>query len=312
MKLQENTAPLEVRVNDELVLDAGSYCCAIYNGTPGLYITPPRVPLIDQILAYLERKKDPTPVRLVQEDIDALAAAAVCVRWGTYLAVLADAAKPVWALAPIPTISCVAAEEMMRIQIEAGYAFARWIELYRRDPKHAARLAERAVAHLPVPATFSNAYAFLSIVNPDIARKALNEAPFKERHIAQSHSLKAPIRSFANALTVWTVSAGPLERLRHGAVAGYPLDKRRLIPKDEKEVLAAVSGRLRAASKFWTQYLHEWDAMTWLRTTTAFHLREGLAACGWSLALASRTVFLPDRKAASEQCANTFTQILTE
>jgi hypothetical protein len=58
----------------------------------------------------------------------------VVLRWGSYVAVLADKAKPVWAEAHSPEVSRICDSEMARINIEASAALAEWrFELARSD-----------------------------------------------------------------------------------------------------------------------------------------------------------------------------------
>ena len=88
---------LEVRVNDELVLDAGT--CENIVGPQGTQrlIRPPPTTLFQQVLAYLRAKPDS-----LERSSDSMvghegvAAAALVLRRGSYLAVLIDRDKPLW------------------------------------------------------------------------------------------------------------------------------------------------------------------------------------------------------------------------
>jgi hypothetical protein len=99
---------LQVRVNDEPVLDAGP--CEDVTRAHGLerLIRPPMTTLFNQVLAYLREKPDP-PKRPSGSMVgrEGIAAAAVTLRWGSYLSVLLDHDKPVWpgvdALKPLTT-----------------------------------------------------------------------------------------------------------------------------------------------------------------------------------------------------------------
>ena len=48
----------------------------------------------------------------------AVAATAVCLRWGSYLAVLADRDRPLWPRAREANVSRIADDEMARINLE--------------------------------------------------------------------------------------------------------------------------------------------------------------------------------------------------
>ena len=63
-----------------------------------------------------------------------MAAAAVVLRWGSYLAVLLDREKPVWSEALSPSTSCISDEEMARINIEASAANALVNTAWRNGP----------------------------------------------------------------------------------------------------------------------------------------------------------------------------------
>src|SRR2546425_13135098 len=86
---------LRVRVNDELVVDAGT--CEEVSGPhgPERLIRSPKATLSQQVLAYLLAKPDP-PRRPSGSMVgrEGVAAAALALRWGSYLAVLLDRDKP--------------------------------------------------------------------------------------------------------------------------------------------------------------------------------------------------------------------------
>jgi len=107
---------LQVNVNDELVLDAGT--CEEIAEPEGLeyLIRPPKTTLFHQVFAYLEQKPDPDkppPGSMVGRE--GVAAAAICLRWGSYLAVLLDHGKPLWSEVRSLKVSRISDEEMARI-----------------------------------------------------------------------------------------------------------------------------------------------------------------------------------------------------
>lgn len=86
---------VSVRVNDELVLDGGR--CEDVSGPDGAawVIRPPETTLFHQVLAYLRTKSDPaTRPSGSAAGREGVAAAAVVLRWGSYLAVLLAGAPP--------------------------------------------------------------------------------------------------------------------------------------------------------------------------------------------------------------------------
>jgi hypothetical protein len=123
--MESMRVPLAVRVNDELVLDAGT--CEEVPGAdrPELLLRPPVTTLFRQLLAYLREKPDATErTPSSTSDPEGIAAAAVTLRWGSYLAVFLDREKPVWPEVNSPTTSRISDEEMARINIEASAALA--------------------------------------------------------------------------------------------------------------------------------------------------------------------------------------------
>jgi hypothetical protein len=140
---------IQIRVNDDLLLDAGA---VEDRNSSETIIHPPRVTLFHQVLSYLHAKPDPpaSPTGLTAE-AEGLAAAAVALRWGSYVAVLADRAKPVWSEARSQDVSRICHSEMARINIEASAALAEWVDLCRDSPVAYEQLVRRAVAFLPMP-----------------------------------------------------------------------------------------------------------------------------------------------------------------
>ena len=83
---------LRVHVNDELILGAGA---SEELGDSELIVHPPKVTLFRQVLDYLRAKTDPpSPPKGSTVENEGAAAAAVALRWGSYLTVLVDSAKP--------------------------------------------------------------------------------------------------------------------------------------------------------------------------------------------------------------------------
>ncbi|MBI1993137.1 MAG: hypothetical protein HYS67_01725, partial [Deltaproteobacteria bacterium] len=85
---------------------------------------------------------------------EGVAAAALTLRWGSYLAVLLDRDKPLWPGVASESASRISDGEMARINIEASAALAEWIELYRAEGggggRVYTRLVDRAISYLPM------------------------------------------------------------------------------------------------------------------------------------------------------------------
>ena len=143
---------LQVHVNDELVLDAGTGEEVAASGGREWLIHPPETTLFHQVLAYLQAKPDP-PAHLSGTMIsrEGVAAAALVLRWGSYLAVQLDRDKPAWPSVHSARTSRISNDEMARINIEASAALAEWIDLYRRAPRLYRMFVDRAFEYLPMP-----------------------------------------------------------------------------------------------------------------------------------------------------------------
>ncbi len=135
-----------------LMLDAGS----VSEAAGRITILPPAIPMIDQLLAYLEeqpRRDDDIQIRH-----QAVGCAALCVRWGTYLATLTDANAP---LHPdlsdrnerqSQPYSFISDAEMRRLNIEVSANLARLVRLYRERGRFALyALLAKAHTYLPMP-----------------------------------------------------------------------------------------------------------------------------------------------------------------
>ncbi len=143
---------LSVNVSDTLTLDAGWWEetmeeTALGKPLPCRLIHPPEPTMYDQVLRHLEmisyKARIPPKSQLNFGEI-ALATIAVCLRWGTYFAVLADRTKPIWPQTGQEEISMIGDEEMARINIEASAALAQWIEQMRADDSHFRKMVKHA------------------------------------------------------------------------------------------------------------------------------------------------------------------------
>jgi hypothetical protein len=172
---------LRVRIDDELVLDAGT--CEDISGPhgPERLIRPPTTTLFHQVLAYLTAKPDP-PRRSSGSMVgrEGVAAAALTVRWGSYFALLLHQDKPLWPGVRSPRTSRDSGEEMARINIEASAALAEWIDIYREDPggRLYEQLVNRAVAYLPMPKKASKLEVteFGTLAQPEMAARIVEAA----------------------------------------------------------------------------------------------------------------------------------------
>ena len=235
---------LQVRVNDELVLEAGRSEEVSGPHGPERLISPPATTLFHQVLAYLKAKPHP-PKRPSGSMVgrEGVATAALTLRWGSYLAVLLDRDKAVWPEVQSASTSRISDEEMARINIESSAALAEWIDLYREDEELYRQFVNRAVAYLPMPTRTAEAkvIAFAALADPEMAARlllAISPEPLARTRADAAHH---PSRLFANALVNVAWRNGPVENIHAGSVQGYPLAQRRVTPAEERELMQSAS-----------------------------------------------------------------------
>ena len=77
---------LHVQVAEDCTLDGGSWHLTTdQHGNADARISPPAVPMFQQVVAYLEAQPVP-PAGTIRRADEARAAVAVCLRWGSYFA----------------------------------------------------------------------------------------------------------------------------------------------------------------------------------------------------------------------------------
>ena len=137
---------LSVPVTDSLALDAGT--CV--GSAAALTILPPSVSMLDQLLDWLSRQAPPDSKDLSSTSIG-IGATALCLRWGTYLAVLLDERKPVDPRAAVPGISMISDLEMKRINLEFSANLARLVRMLHQDERGCRGLLHLACKYLAMP-----------------------------------------------------------------------------------------------------------------------------------------------------------------
>jgi hypothetical protein len=295
---------LIVRLNDGLVLDAGT--CETVSGPSGLelQIRPPAETLFHQVLAYLRAKPDPPQYPCASTaGREGIAAAAVVLRFGSYLAVLLDRDKPLGNRVPELETSRIRDDEIARINTEASAGFAEWIDLLRDDHRLYDQLVNRALAYLPMvlrPLDFKsiklNGQAFLD----ERARADLFAQWYEASMAAQLQRIRAdcerfPSRIFANALVNVAWNQGPLEKTLAGDFRGYSLDKRRFTPAEERELMSFASEALSRGIAICRQFATEQPRRPWPEQVLPYGLAHILLVTpqDWSLTESSSEIRLP-------------------
>lgn len=296
--------PLRVRVNDELVLDAGT--CEDTSGPAGpeRLIRPPETTLFHQVLAYLRAKPDPParPGGSAAGREGTAAAAAVVLRWGSYLAVLLDRDKPVWsAVARRDGTSRISDEEMVRINIEASAALADWIDLYRADDggRLYARLVDRAVSYLPMPrkTAMLTAGPLAALADPETGGGLVHASDPTRVARVRADAERYPSRLFANALVNVAWRNGPVEDVHAGRAGDYPLGARRVTPAEERELMRFASDGMALGMRVCRHLAMERLRRPWREQVLPFGLapRWLVTPSGWTLTETSRAVRLRSR-----------------
>jgi hypothetical protein len=143
---------IEIKVSDELTLDAGS----IEETRDQLVIHPAATPMIDQLMRYLEGK--PYHYSGIQTRHMAVGFTALCVRWGSYLATLMDGETDLHPAIPgfhkeqPSEYSFISDSEMKRLNIDISYNLYRIVQFSRERGEHDLwDLLTKARDYLPMP-----------------------------------------------------------------------------------------------------------------------------------------------------------------
>jgi hypothetical protein len=224
---------------------------------------------------------------------EAVAATAVCLRWGSYLAVLLDRSKPVCAGVQDPDHSRIADSEMARINIEASAALEQWIELMRRDywRYQALILASR---RLPMPqkkVTRDPRFAALFVLSrPGVV--SFMDLPSGGE--AYDRVMAYPTRTLANALINASWRKGPAETVHAGLWGTFPLLERRVTVAEERTLMRTTASRL-AQGLYGFSPDDAGDLRPWAERVLPYASAHEILVTphDWSLEEKSRQVHLP-------------------
>jgi hypothetical protein len=104
-----------------------------------------------------------------------------------------------------------------------------------------------------------------------------------------------PSRVLANALLNTAWRNGPVEQIHAGEYRGYPLDKRRMTPAEERELMAFTSERLALGMTVCWLLATERPCRPWPEQVLPYGLAEMMliTPSGWTLTESSREISLP-------------------
>ena len=251
---------LSVNVSDTFALNAGWWEETMEETTSGntfpcRLIHPPEPTMYDQMFRHLEAisraAKIPPKSQLNFGEV-ALATVAVCLRWGTYFAVLADRTKPIWPQTEQEEISMIGDEEMARINIEASAALAQWIELMQADDSHFRKMVKAAqiLPMLPLlldESTNNKLYRTIGFINSAQSRQGFFETlreQYGDQWLKQKQAdiMHNPARWLANGLinAYWRNKSG-IEDIHAGEWEARPLLQRRITLTQEYTIVQRIT-----------------------------------------------------------------------
>ncbi|MCP5011331.1 MAG: hypothetical protein GY942_15230 [Aestuariibacter sp.] len=247
---------LIIPVTPELSLHAG----VVTTQGNRLIITPPAQTLFDQLCTWLDQC--PLPTVGFNHWVLGIGATALCLRWGSYLAVLLDESKPVDPRAGQPTgsTSMISDDEMRRINIEATHNLAWLLQLWQTDEAAFFHLLRAAYSWLPMPQRRLPRHQ----ATLDMLLRALSihpESPMLQQLSSRVTTAVAhPHRTLANFLINSTYRNGPIENLHAGKMPAYLLTHRRCTTREAGKIVRFTAERLGAvvaALPVWHESLQE-------------------------------------------------------
>ena len=240
---------LRVRVTDDLVLDGGTWELAeSEDGQPVARITPPATPMFLQVVEYLETQPVPQGGNL-RRDGESRAAVAVCLRWGSYFALLADPTRPAAPDIDDERTSQIADDEMARMNIEISAGIAWWLTLCGSDERRYWDLGPPRTGlssdRRRRPSVRSKAVAGCQGVRrqrwwPRSVVRGLPDDLDQALVLAE----RCGIRAIANTITLYAWRNGPVEYVHAGWADGYELGARRVLPAAEKAIIRQAQSGL--------------------------------------------------------------------
>jgi hypothetical protein len=295
---------LRPKVNDELTLDAGIWEQIGTGDDTVRKIIPPDKSLYRQVESYLRKHLDEYDTTTPTAEDEAKAAVAVCLRWGSYLSVLADDGLPEFRGEIPPDISLIDDLEMARINTEASAALAEWLRMKREMPL-VYSMYVHAAQKLPLPFTGKveakwDHYSYLKLLtSPHVSDQwsellASEKCPEKTRKRAEEVEAH-PFRILANTLVniCWRRTPNGLETLHEGYEGDYPLTTRRLTKREVRVITQSTARNFTSAFMILNEELmREDDERPWSERVLPFTVESFGRPRKWTLTEETRHVTL--------------------
>ena len=301
---------LTVNVNARFTVDAGSWQeCVEEDQRPYRLVSPPHTTMYRQVLSYLEEttrnEKGPPKSQLHFGEV-AIATVAICIRWGSYFAVLANHDLPQWAASYDQEVSCIGDGEMARINIEASAALSDWIGLMRADQQRFRKLVRAALRLLPFPiaqldgSTYYDRFRAFSAFNSAQGRSYLLEAYARDFGSEWFERQKArvlvnPTRALANGILNehWRNESG-IEDIHAGTIAlPRPLLKCRLTRAQEALLMQETAELFVPTLRVLYHVVGKPSEESWPEQALPYAIAFK-APADWSLHEQTREITLPD------------------
>jgi hypothetical protein len=274
---------LSVPLTSSFSLEAGSF------GRQGeaIVILPPPVAMFDQLSGWLRRQTPPDPSGFSTAMIG-IGATALCLRWGTYLAVLLDEQKPLDPRVGSADISMISDPEMKRINLEFSANLARLIRMLHEDEGGCYRLLHLSYQHLAMPRFRGRQCAelldaFYGLTSPafwNLAGADLRARMERARPIV----IQYPYRILANSMALAAWRNGPVENLHCGRISGYNLNRRRATDQQIRELMRFTSERLAALlSRFRPWKQDAGSPVPWPENLAGIYISPYYSPSTWSL-----------------------------
>jgi hypothetical protein len=208
-------------------------------------IDPPEITTINQTLRWLKKKPSPTISHMTPATLG-IGMAALCVRWGTWLAFLLDGNKPVLLDAEEPDTSTISESELLRVYTEASFNLEQLLKIWFENEPMFWDILAKAYQHLPMPCDSSG-------INPKAVEdgiRVVRASPFIEMFNPEGVMMfseevqKSSFRILSNMLIKVTVQESRIGEFAKGSNKSYSLKHRRLSPRQELMLFHDISARM--------------------------------------------------------------------